>query len=280
MRKIKKTNPFYVNPKYLQAFSQLHLNSIDDIFNFSKGQNLRKPRLAQHRTRIAFEIDAPKTTLYLKRYDHTPISTQIRDFVLHKSIAPTAWFDIAPSIELTKSNINTPEIVAFGSESFAFFEKRSFCITAAVPNGSSLEKNLPQCFNTKDPDAAKQKIAFTLSLADFAAAFHQTGFCHRDFYLCHIFNTPSNDFYLIDLTRAFKPAVFKTRYKLKDLAQLYYSAPGSKISTTNRLRFYLRYRNHNRLTPADKKFIRKLLARVKKMARHDRKRNISPPFEY
>ncbi len=71
----------------------------------------------------------------------------------------------------------------------------------------------------------KLKRNFLERLAAFIKKFHETGYRHRDLYLAHIFYGDSGEFYLIDLARAFKPRLFEERYRVKDLAQLYYSAP-------------------------------------------------------
>ena len=93
-----------------------------------------------------------------------------------------------------------------------------------------------------------------------------------------IFYNPAGRFYLIDLARAFKPKVFMNRFKVKDLAQLYYSAPRKYFSYTDRLRFYLKYSRKKRLAKKDKLFIKKVLKKTKHMAKHNIKHDKSVPF--
>ena len=77
--------------------------------------------------------------------------------------------------------------------------------------------------------------------------------------------------YLIDLQRVFKPWVLRERFRVKDISQLYYSAPAKYFSRADRLRFYRRYSGKKKLGAADKRFIRKVNARAGRMAVHDAK---------
>ncbi|MHC4625735.1 MAG: hypothetical protein ACYTDV_02025, partial [Planctomycetota bacterium] len=60
---------------------------------------------------------------------------------------------------------------------------------------------------------------------------------------------------------------------------IHYSAPGQAFSKTDRLRFLLRYVGRNRLTGQDKMFIRKVVRKARRMARHDKKHGREVPFE-
>jgi hypothetical protein len=77
----------------------------------------------------------------------------------------------------------------------------------------------------------------------------------------------------------FKPPFFPERYLIKDLAQLYYSAPGKTFTKSDRLRFFLAYLQKDNLSKKDKILIKKIKSKAKKMAKHDRKYGRLPPFE-
>ena len=134
-----------------------------------------------------------------------------------------------PAQKLADAGINTPRPVCYGSQWGMLFEKRSFIITEQIP-GESLERALPDSFNklaTNERELTpnlKERRRFIRSLAAFAHKYHATGYRHRDFYFAHIFHY-NGIFYLIDLQRAFKPMLFAQRFRIKDIAQLSYSAP-------------------------------------------------------
>lgn len=276
---IKVSESFFVDADFRASLGQLSLDSIESVFSFEGGKNLSKKNLAAHRTRIRFELSEPSTTLFLKRYDNPPVFAQLKNWLSHRRRLSLACADFRPAEELAKAGINTPKTVAYGRQWADFFEKRSFIITEKIPDADSLERKLPDCFSR--PRAAenlKLRKNFILRLADFIKKFHDTGYRHRDLYLCHIFGDTDGEFYLIDLARVFKPKLLARRFRVKDIAQLYYSADGRHFSKTDRLRFYRRLTGRTKLSAKDRRFISAVKNKVKKIAAHDIKHRGTRPF--
>ena len=270
---------FFVDENFKNPLSDLGLTSIETVFNFHTGQNLQKPNMAKHRTRIQIDVSEPQTTLFLKHYDKPCVWLQLKNWLTHRKRASTADFDRLPCDQLSKAGIKTPKVIAYGSQWGKLFEKRSFIITEKLPEAWPLEKKLPSFFYNSSPlQNVEDKRQFIHALADFAAKFHKTNLRHRDFYFAHIFADKKQNFYLIDLQRAFKPLLFKWRYRLKDLTQLYYSAPGKIISRADRFRFYIRYTGRKKISLLDKLFIKILKAKAWRMADHDIRHNRPVPF--
>ncbi len=278
MQKFLETSKdFFVNEEYKNFLQTLSLNSLDKVFRFDKGNRLSKENLAPWRERISFDCSEISKTVFLKRYTLPPLQVQLKNWISHKRIQSLAESDVVPTLELNKKGINTYNVIAFGRETFLGFEKRSFAVIEEISEAASLEKQLPE-FSEKKLFSDKKN--FLRDLADFVRRFHSTGYRHRDLYLCHIFyDHKKKNFYLIDLARAFKPLVLKKRFLIKDLAQLYYSSPGSEFSKTDKLRFYLFYQKISKLTSSDKNLIKRILKKVRKMARHDIKRNKTVPYK-
>jgi tRNA A-37 threonylcarbamoyl transferase component Bud32 len=154
-----------------------------------------------------------------------------------------------------------------------FLEKCSFIITEKVPQGESIERQLPAFFDgAATPENLKLRRQFIGRLAEFVKKFHETGYRHRDLYFSHIFLTADGQFYLIDLARTFRPAIFAERYRVKDLAELNYSATKQFFSNTDRLRFYIVYTGGLKLKSRDKTLIRKIIRKTRQIARHDIKK--------
>lgn len=278
-RFVKISESFFIDADYEHAFNELALRSIEAVFTFEGGYNLAKSGLPSHRSRLRFETNSPKAVMFLKRYDRPPILTQLKNWLSAGRRLSTCSLDVTAARNLSAAGINTPKTIAYGNQWSTFFEKRSFIITESIAGAESLEKKLPDCFYAPPaPENLKQRRDFINRLAAFVRAFHETGYRHRDLYLCHIFYTDSNQFYLIDLARAFKPKVFSERFCIKDIAQLFYSAPGCYFSSTDRLRFYLRLTHKRKLDPEDKSFILKVINKAKRMAKHDVKRRRRVPF--
>ena len=271
---------FFVDTDYQTAFSQVGLTSIDAVFSFNEGLNLAKDNLASFRCRLQFDLNSPPTTLFLKRYDSPPILIQLRNWLSSRSRISCGLREHDVTSKLAAASINTPKTISYGEQWGTFLEKRSFIITEKIPNAQSLEHRLPDCFNTPPTvENLKHQRDFIAQLAALVKKFHQTDYRHRDLYFSHIFYGDNGEFYLIDLARAFKPLLFTRRFRTKDIAQLYYSAPRRYFSRTDRLRFYFGFTGRNKLTQKDKIFIRKVISKAKRMAKHDMNHGRPAPFE-
>jgi tRNA A-37 threonylcarbamoyl transferase component Bud32 len=276
---VEISKSFFVDPDYRAALAALGLTSIDAVFAFDAGRNLAKSNLASYRRRFQFDIDPPQATLFLKRYDSPPITVQLANWISHRRRTSSASIEFAAAQALKEMGINTPRTVARGEQWAMLFEKRSFIITEKVPDAESLERKLPSCFTT--PTTILNLHArrdFIRELAAFIKRFHNTGYRHRDLYLAHIFHSSDAAFYLIDLARCFRPALFAERFRVKDIAQLYYSAPAQHFSAADRLRFYRAYADADKLAPKDKAFVRKVLNKTTRMATHNRRHGRPVPF--
>ncbi|UCF14651.1 MAG: hypothetical protein JSW59_14650, partial [Phycisphaerales bacterium] len=281
---VESSKSFFIDPEYESALSKADLNSVDAVFSFKTATNLGKTNLARFRSRVRFEIVTPgspqPTTAFLKRYDRPPVLIQLGNWLCARARMSCGLLEFDSASRLTASGINTPRTICCGEQWGSFFEKRSFNITVEIPDAESLERRLPDYFREQAKDEhVKLRRDFIAELANFVKKFHETGYRHRDLYFSHIFHSDDGEFYLIDLARAFRPIVLSRRFQIKDIAQLHYSAPGLHFSKTDRLRFYLHYTGRNRLASEDKVFVRKVLHKAKRMARHDRKHGGEVPFE-
>ncbi len=276
---IELSRDFFIDDRFADAFKRQGLVSIDSIFNFSGATELVKSNISKYRTRLTFDITAPDTTLFLKRYDDPPILDQVKRWTQGRRWQSIADFDRLPAEILNDSGIKTPKTIAYGSQFKGLFERRSFIVTEKLPAAESIERKLPDfVLKPTTPQAVKMKKEFINSLAVFICKFHKTGCFHRDLYFAHIFLGENGEFYLIDLQRTFKPKISAFRYRVKDIAQLYYSAPGKYFSRADRLRFYLRYRGISSLTAADRFFIRLVKAKAWRIAGHDMRHDRQVPF--
>ena len=275
---------FFVDPDYRAAMDKLGLTSLEAVFSFDAAQNLNKKNLASFRSRLQFDIDGPDspqpTTVFLKRYDAPPVATQLRNWLAARGRKSCAMHEYVSMGELAAAGIGTPRPICCGEQCGILFEKRSFIITQKIPDAEALERKLPDCFSgPANAESLRLRRDFVARLARYIKKFHETGYRHRDLYFSHIFYGDMGGFFLIDLARAFRPVVLGRRFQIKDLAQVCYSAPGRHFSRTDRLRFYLAYAGRGKLTQDDKRFIREVLAKAKRIARREKKHGRQVPFE-
>jgi heptosyltransferase-2 len=276
---IKISESVFTDKNYENVLKKLDLTSIDNIFAFCAGSNLTKNNLAPYRNRLRFEAGIHPATMFLKRYDRPPITAQIKNWLHGRKIESYGLREFYCSKKLSAAGINTPKTIAYGEQWGIFFEKKSFIITEKIPNAESLERKLPQYFNgAVTAENLKLRRNFIVHLAAFIKKFHQTGHRHCDLYFSHIFYSDDGNFYLIDLARVFKPAVFAERFRVKDIAQIHYSATAGHFSKTDRLRFYFAMTERKHLTKKDKIFIRKVIGKAKRMSRHDLKHGRTIPY--
>ena len=277
---VQLSDSCFVDKDYKDDFCSLGLTTIDSIFAFQSGRNLTKKNLADYRTRIQLQIGTPTKTLFLKRYENPPLNAQMDKVLCNHAPITCGIFEVNAAKTLTAAGVNTAKVIAYGEQTNWLFENRSFVITEQVPAAKSLEQKLPHYFDAPvTGENLPRRRKFINDLAEFIKAFHYTGFCHRDLYLCHIFCDENEKFTLIDLARAFQPWLLRPRYRIKDIAQLFYSAPGKYFSQADRLRFYKTYRGRKKLTTDDKTFIRKVVDKVNTMAAHDEKHGRNAPFK-
>jgi len=273
------TPGFFVDPDYISALMDLELTTLDSVFAFNDCQDVNAKGLAPHRSRTCFKLTANGPNIYLKRYQNTPKMRQIANWIDHRCRRCTSVYDGHLTDDLDDAGISVPHTIAYGYQWNGLFEKRSFIMIREIPDAVSLEEKLPACMTDFSPSAARLRRRFIRKVADFVRQFHRTGCRHRDLYLCHLFLDKDNTLHLIDLHRVFEPVLLAERFRMKDIAQLYYSSPGSVISRADRLRFYLQYRQKNKLTRLDKYFISQVKRKARQIALRDLKKGKAVPFE-
>jgi hypothetical protein len=275
------SHSFFVDSDYVDGLKKIGLTSFDALFSFNAAENLAKKNLAGFRSRLQFQIEKPPpTTVFLKRYDSPPVMIQLKNWLAHRARISCGYVEWVSASRLASAGVSTPKTIAYGTQWRSLFEKRSFVISEQIPEAEALERKLPECFDGQPTNAnLKQRRQFIAQLASFIRKFHGTNYRHRDLYFSHIFQDNNGDFFLIDLARVFKPMVLCRRYQIKDIAQIYYSAPKRYFSNADRLRFYLGYAGKSKLTGTDKIFIRRVINKVKQMERHTIKHGIKAPFK-
>ncbi len=221
-------------------------------------QVLSKPGLGGRR-RWRWSLDDRTETgpavLYVKRYAHSPLAEQW-DRVRRQSAGHSrAYWEYVQSRRLARLHINVPAAVGFVEEMWGALERRSAVLLERVA-GDGFDRVWARICEQDAPltrGIARHDLA--VRLARFVAAFHGTGFCHRDLYLCHVFvdldphgGQPPR-FTLIDLARTHRPRWRRLRWIIKDLAQLDASAREIGATRGDRWRFLLAYLNLPRGAP-------------------------------
>lgn len=151
---------------------------------------------------------------------------------------------------LEQLNVATMKIAGFGERGVPPAWLESFLITDELVDTVSLEDF---CRNwSNDPPPRQLKQALIEKVARIARKLHENGINHRDFYLCHFLldrktlrpavSRERLELYLIDLHRVQIRTRAPRRWRLKDLAGLYFSSMDIGLTVRDRLRFMKIYR--------------------------------------
>lgn len=153
-------------------------------------------------------------------------------------------------IALTKCKelgILVPETVGYGCRGGNPATRQSFILTRELPASISLE-DFCKPWNMRPP-SFRLKRALIKKVAHIARRLHENGVNHRDFYLCHFLletaslATADLRLHLIDLHRAEVRDFVPERWKIKDLAGLYFSSKEICLSQSDIFYFIIEYCN-------------------------------------
>jgi tRNA A-37 threonylcarbamoyl transferase component Bud32 len=154
--------------------------------------------------------------------------------------------------------LDAPEPVAYGEERVVRWLVRSYLISLGVPQPVPLHLYIGSHLAALPPEEARRSRRELIdNLADCTRRLHEHRFVHHDYFWRNILlaNHDMQHFHLIDAHkgRLWHPGESQ-RARARDLAALDAPAP-SFFRRSERLRFFLRYRGHRRLTVEDRKLL-------------------------
>lgn len=148
---------------------------------------------------------------------------------------------------LKELGVDTMTPVAFGERGKNPAHQLSFLITEELSNTISLEDICKRWEN--HPPKLREKRALIRKIAAISKTLHDNGINHRDYYLCHFLRadteklfTVDDPLYLIDLHRVQIRQSIPARWRIKDIAGLFYSAFDIQLTRRDILCFMTVYR--------------------------------------
>ena len=183
-------------------------------------------------------------------------------------------------------HITTVTLAGYGQRGSNPARTQSFIVTDALQDSVTL-KDVTELWPSQPPDF-KQKQLLLQSVAQIARAMHAAGMNHRDFYLCHFRMLKADNFtadtapplYLMDLHRAQLRAKVPLRWRVKDIAALYFSASDIGLTARDFYRFMRLYRGTDLRTTLrdDASFWRAVRARAERFYQRDWQRPMPVHF--
>jgi len=261
----------FVRRDWREAFAGSGLHEEKDFFSVI-GETLSKPGLGQrYRARLHLQKEGAMQTVYLKRFSGETVPARARRWLETGHWQTAAEHEVRVSIELAQEEIAVAQPLAWGSKSGGGSGRDSFVVLAAAP-GQSVHEWLRRVPAEWRQANWRWKCRWVEALAALVRRFHVHGWRHRDLYLSHFFMDQREDelmFTLIDLQRIFRPRWRKERWRVKDLAQLNYSA-GSQFSRAMRMRFARHYLGGGKRIGPHKSLLRKIQRKTNGIARRSR----------
>jgi len=269
---ICKVADIFINKVFIKVLEKNDLCLFDKVISYSKGDVFRKNSVRCVK-KIELQDDNGKKHVFHLKTHKLNVFDIIKSFFKLGSLEDgfNEWNNI---LLLESLGIKTMVPVSFGEIKKFGVPYKSFTMTEHLYDADRLEEYISTNFKdnmTKDKILLKRKI--TKELADIAFKFHKSGFNHNDFYLGHFF-IKLNPFALnlIDLQRVHKRKKIRTRDRIKDIAQLYFSATQikgiTKIDGFRFLKFYFRVK---KLKNIDRSFINKVVRKNILITRHTKK---------
>ena len=160
--------------------------------------------------------------------------------------AKNEWLAIQ---KLTELGVDTMTTVGYGVRGTSVAAKQSFLITEDLQGTESLE-DFCRNWNDQPPDC-RLKRALIKKIAQVSRTLHENGINHRDYYLCHFLldisagkgNLDPQNLtpYLIDLHRVQFRSSVPVRWRVKDMAALYFSSMEIGLTKRDVYRFICEY---------------------------------------
>jgi heptose I phosphotransferase len=146
---------------------------------------------------------------------------------------------------LERLGVNTMRPVGYGKRGWNPAKRQSFVITEELAQTVSLEDFCRHWRESVPPYGLKRRLI--IEVAKIARALHFNGINHRDFYICHflldisagthlIGHSPMK-LYLIDLHRVQIRRRVPLRWRVKDIAALYFSSMDLGLTQRDLMRF-------------------------------------------
>ena len=261
----------WVDQEYASELERVGLASFDAVMNNASGRLLRSLPDREN-WRLEVTRGGRRHVLFLKKHRVRSIAERVRSWIGARGGATAGRVEADNVAALKQAGIDTMRVVAFGEQASGGLSQ-SFFMTEELRGFAQLDHFVRRRFVPAAERTRRDREleALAASVADVASRFHAAGFNHRDFYCCHFFiqELASRRFAirLIDLQRVERRLWLRGRWIVKDLAQLAYSAPRERVGNTLRMAFIKRYLGVDRLSPADKRFVRRVLRRQSAMQR-------------
>jgi len=264
----KDNGKLIINSEFSELLEHNGIQTASDLWNYS-GESVKNVRPERRTERIFLkqkENGMLPIEAYVKRYHPISIKEKIKAITsFHGIVKDGAKHEWDALIAFHESNLPTMIPIAVAKTA-----NGSCNLTLGITHYMRASDIFAELYTQKGKYINARKKNLIKKIAELARVMHNLGYAHQDFYLVHIFIKPdeNDSIYLIDLQRLIMQSELSNRWRIKDLAQLYYSAKPF-VSKRDIFYFWKIYANSNILR--NKQLIKSILSKVDKISEHDRK---------
>ena len=272
-----------VNRAFANLFRRQHWTTFAVIWSRTADAAIAK-MLRTDRITLRFSLDdgGRERAFYIKRHSQSSLKEYIKPLLHFRWPILGAKNEWNALLAFHEAGLPTMIPVAYGQHG-----SNSFLVTEALEDCTKLSElgrpgdgtNSSMNVDTHGLPAEKFRRLLVERVAHVTQQMHRAGLHHQDYYLGHLLlpnsvaagESVADRVYVIDLGRVRKQRLLSTRWIVKDLAQLNYSA--GDVRPTDRLRFLKEYLGH-KISSSDKKLIARIAAKTASIARHTKKNSL------
>ena len=196
-------------------------------------------RAQQGRETLRFELGGG--SWFIKRHRGASLKEIAKNLLTARLPVVSARNEWRALTRLRELGVDSMTPAAYGKRGISPARLQSFLVTQDLGDTESLETICARW--PSDPPSPGARRRLIEQVAGIARRLHDSGMCHRDFYLCHFLqdkNEPSR-LYLIDLHRALIRRRLARRWIVKDIGSLWFSAMDIGLTGRDLLRFVKAY---------------------------------------
>lgn len=237
-----------------------------DVFQAARELEGDVYRQLEQRQTLAFTLADKR--YFIKKHRGIALAEILKNLLTLRLPVASARNEFTAINAMQAAGVKVPQLAAFACKGVLPAQLESFLVTHDVGEHVSLEDYCRDWHKAK-PDF-RRKHALLIQVADISRRMHAAGICHRDFYLCHfLFSESTDQLTVIDLHRALVKKSLGARWKIKDLAGLWFSAMGIGLTQRDLLRFVRLYQQQplREILAGDRTFWSQVRARANRMYR-------------
>jgi lipopolysaccharide core heptose(I) kinase len=266
-----------VNHDYLPLLKSADLLDFERLYHH--GGKLKKRIRERSVYRITLGSDAGEVPCYLKRHEAARpcLSALLGRCLFGRRISP-GMAEFENILEFKRAGIPTVIPVAAGERRLGFLRYESFLLTRDTAPYESLEsiiRSHPERL-TGGPENQRYKHRLIHAVGRLARKMHDRGFNHRDFNATHVLVGPERPsgkipLALFDLQRMDRKKWLRLKWRIKTMAEMFYTMEAPVFDETDRRMLFQAYRG----TPATRRWDRLqlfwILRKTIRIAKHTRK---------